>query len=59
MFPLRDNIPSRFVDMVNYALMAACVIVFLVQVSEPEDAASLGGAKRGQGVECRAGQSFA
>lgn len=31
MFPLRDNIPSRTTPFVNYAIIAACALVFLVQ----------------------------
>lgn len=37
MFPLRDNIPSRTWPVVNYALIALCVLVFLVQWSSPND----------------------
>ena len=31
MFPLRDNIPSRTVPVVNYVLIAVCIAVFLLQ----------------------------
>jgi membrane associated rhomboid family serine protease len=41
MIPLRDNIPSRTVPYVNYALVVACSVVFLVQVFEPRDRPSL------------------
>jgi hypothetical protein len=41
MIPLRDNIPPRTVAVVNYVMIAVCVIVFLIQVAEPEDADSL------------------
>ncbi len=34
MLPLRDNIPSRSVPFVNYALIGACTLVFLVQQME-------------------------
>jgi membrane associated rhomboid family serine protease len=33
MIPLQDNIPSRTTPVVNYALIAVCVIVFLVQLA--------------------------
>ncbi len=36
MIPLRDNIPSRTTPVVNYALIAACALVFLLQLSQPE-----------------------
>ena len=36
MFPIRDNIPSRQTPFVNYALIAACVVAFLMQLSRPE-----------------------
>jgi membrane associated rhomboid family serine protease len=34
MIPLRDNIPSRTVPVVNYAMIAACTLVFLAQAGE-------------------------
>jgi membrane associated rhomboid family serine protease len=34
--PLRDNIPSRTTPVVNYALMAICGIVFLLQAVDPD-----------------------
>lgn len=34
MIPLRDNIPSRTVPLVNYAIIAICGIVFLTQLAE-------------------------
>jgi membrane associated rhomboid family serine protease len=33
MFPLRDNIPSRTVPVVNYALIAMCAFAFVVQLT--------------------------
>ena len=33
MIPLRDNIPSRSTPVVNYAVIAACALVFLLQLS--------------------------
>lgn len=41
MIPLRDNIPSRSVPWVNYLLIAACTLVFLLQLSVGEDETSL------------------
>jgi rhomboid family protein len=41
MIPLRDNIPSRGVPIVNYMMIGICVVVFLLQVLEPEDRTSL------------------
>lgn len=34
MIPLRDNIPSRSTPIVNYALMAACAFLFVMQASD-------------------------
>ena len=34
MIPLRDNIPSRSFPFVNYALIAACTVVFVLQLME-------------------------
>ena len=34
MIPLRDNIPSRTVPFVNYAMMAMCSLVFIMQLRE-------------------------
>lgn len=33
-FPIRDNIPSRIVPVVNYAVIAVCVVVFLLQLQQ-------------------------
>ncbi|MHC4875199.1 MAG: rhomboid family intramembrane serine protease [Planctomycetota bacterium] len=41
MIPLRDNIPSRSTPIVNYALIVACSLVFLLQLSEAPDQPSL------------------
>lgn len=41
MIPLRDNIPSRNTPYINYALVIACSIVFLLQVFEPKNQPSL------------------
>jgi len=35
MIPLRDNIPSSRTPVVNYLIIAACVLVFLKQLSTP------------------------
>jgi membrane associated rhomboid family serine protease len=35
MLPLRDNIPHRRLPWVNYALITACVLVFLQQLQDP------------------------
>lgn len=37
MIPLRDNIPSRTVPIVNYAMVAACTLVFLAQLADQAD----------------------
>jgi membrane associated rhomboid family serine protease len=37
MIPLRDNIPSRTVPVVNYAVIAVCTLVFLGQVADQKD----------------------
>lgn len=37
MIPLRDNIPSRTVPIVNYAMIAACTLVFLAQLADQAD----------------------
>jgi membrane associated rhomboid family serine protease len=37
MIPLRDNIPSRTTPVVNYAMIAICGVVFLLQVAQPDD----------------------
>lgn len=34
MIPIRDNIPSRTVPIVNYAVIIACTIVFVLQLGE-------------------------
>lgn len=36
MIPLRDNIPSRSVPVVNYGLIAVCSLVFLIQMSDDQ-----------------------
>ena len=41
MIPLRDNIPSRSTPFVNYAIVAACTLVFLSQLAESEKQGSL------------------
>jgi len=41
MLPLRDNIPSRSIPFANYAIIAACILVFLAQVSEQPGQPSL------------------
>lgn len=41
MFPIRDNIPARTTPFVNYALIAACLVVFLGQVQEEPGEPSL------------------
>lgn len=41
MIPLRDNIPSRTIPVVNIAMIAICGIVFLLQLAEPEDQGTL------------------
>src|SRR5688500_16587571 len=37
MFPIRDNIPSRTFPVVNYTLIAVCVIVFLWQMASQQE----------------------
>lgn len=37
MIPLRDNIPARTVPIVNYAMIAACTLAFLVQLADQAD----------------------
>jgi membrane associated rhomboid family serine protease len=37
MIPLRDNIPSRTTPVVNYAVIAICTVVFLLQVVQSDD----------------------
>ncbi|KAA5540481.1 rhomboid family intramembrane serine protease [Roseiconus nitratireducens] len=34
MFPIRDNIPSRTTPLVSYAIIAACSLVFLLQLGQ-------------------------
>lgn len=36
MIPLRDNIPSNTTPVVNYAIIGACTVVFLLQLSTPD-----------------------
>jgi len=41
MIPLRDNVVSRSTPLVNYAVIGVCTLVFLAQLSTPEEDASL------------------
>jgi membrane associated rhomboid family serine protease len=41
MIPLRDNIPSRQLPVVNIAMIGICAVVFLAQLMEPADNATL------------------
>ena len=41
MIPLRDTIPPRTFPVVNYSMIALCAVVFLLQLSTPEDGPSL------------------
>lgn len=41
MIPLRDNVPSRTTPFVNYAMIAACAVVFLAQLLEGNDGETL------------------
>lgn len=42
MIPLRDNIPYRTFPFINYSIIAACAVVFLLQLGDaPGDEASL------------------
>jgi membrane associated rhomboid family serine protease len=36
LFPLRDDIPTHSVPIVNYAIIAACALVFFVEASSPD-----------------------
>jgi membrane associated rhomboid family serine protease len=36
-FPIRDDIPSRRVPVVNYALIGTCVLVYVAQISSPDE----------------------
>ena len=36
MIPLRDNIPSSTTPVINYLLIASCVVVYIVQLSSPD-----------------------
>ncbi len=36
MLPLRDNIPSRTIPIVNYVVMGLCLLTFLQQLSNPD-----------------------
>jgi membrane associated rhomboid family serine protease len=36
-FPLRDDIPSARVPVVNYTLIGTCIVVFVVQLSAPDE----------------------
>ena len=38
MIPLKDNIPSRTIPVVNYALIGACALAFVAQLTEFRDA---------------------
>lgn len=35
MIPIRDNIPSRSIPVVNYTIVALCAVAFFFQVSDP------------------------
>ncbi len=37
MFPIRDNIPSRTVPIVNYAIIGLCALAFLAQLGDQDD----------------------
>jgi membrane associated rhomboid family serine protease len=37
MIPLRDNIPSRTVPVMNYLMIAACAVVFFLQLGDEQD----------------------
>ncbi len=37
MIPLRDNIPSRTVPVVNYTMIGLCAVVFLAQLADESD----------------------
>lgn len=41
MIPIRDNIPSRTTPIINYAIIALCTLVFIVQLREKPDEPSL------------------
>jgi len=41
MIPLRDNIPSRTTPFVNYVMIGLCAIVFVVQLTESPEQATL------------------
>jgi len=41
MIPLRDNIPSRTIPYVNYVMIGLCTIVFLVQLTESPNEATM------------------
>ncbi|MBI1902765.1 MAG: rhomboid family intramembrane serine protease [Planctomycetia bacterium] len=41
MIPLRDNIPSRTLPVVNYAIIGVCALVFIVQLLEDPEKPSL------------------
>lgn len=41
MIPLRDDIPTRIVPVVNYFIIVSCVMVFLAQLSAPDDGEGL------------------
>lgn len=36
MFPIRDDIPTQSVPVVNYAIIIACTLVFLVEAAAPD-----------------------
>lgn len=42
MIPLRDNVPARTLPVVNYAMIGACTVVFLVQLAQPDLVERLG-----------------
>lgn len=41
MFPLRDDIPTSSVPVLNYAVIALCSVVFLLQAAAPDDGVRL------------------
>lgn len=41
MIPLRDNIPSRSTPVVNFVMIGICGLVFVAQLMEPKDNATL------------------
>lgn len=41
MITLRDNIPSRMTPLINYMVIGACTLLFIMQISEPRGRAIL------------------